>query len=116
MLAILRPGVVDGGMKDRNARKDTIEESDDGWDFVSYKEHPIAGIPSFFLHPCQTAKRLHLLMAIGAECDDYVDGKKKSAIVLLSWLSMILLSTGFHMSPRVFCAARKEIKAMNTAC
>ena len=45
------------------------------------------------------------------DADDRVE-KRTSALVLLSWLSMILPSTGFRISPRVFCATRKEIEVL----
>lgn len=113
VLNILIGGIGDS-IENKGTHEDAIEE-DDGWNFVSYEEHPITGVPSFFLHPCQTSKRLHLLMiATGAENDEYSVVKKNPANVLLSWLSMILPSTGFRMSPKVFCAARKEIVLMNT--
>ncbi len=35
--------------------------NEEDWTFVSHEEHPITGIPSYFLHPCQTSKRLHLV-------------------------------------------------------
>jgi len=104
---------IDDGMENRSAHEDTIED-DDGWNCVSYEEHPITGVPSFFLHPCQTSMRLHHLMAAGDDSDENSVAKTNPANVLLSWLSMILPSTGFRMSPKVFFAARKEIVATDT--
>jgi len=104
--------IIDG-MENRSTHEDNIED-DDSWNFVSYEEHPITGVPSFFLHPCQTSKRLHHLMAAGADNDENSVAKTNPANVLLSWLSMILPSTGFRISPKVFYNARKEIVVMDT--
>ena len=89
VLNILRCGADHDVVKSDDSTQGVSVEEDDGWNFVSYEEHPITGVPSFFLHPCQTSKRLHLLMATGTNSDDSVE-KNKSAVVLLSWLSMIL--------------------------
>ena len=51
----------------------------DQWDFISQEEHPHSGLPSFFLHPCQTSNRLGLLMK-----------GREGANVLWTWMSMVL--------------------------
>lgn len=75
--------------------KDKSEfNSDESWTFLSHEEHPMNGMPSFFLHPCQTAKRLGTLMN-SSDCHDN-EGK-----ILFCWLSMVLPSVGFRISPRL---------------
>eukprot|EP00521_Asterionellopsis_glacialis_P017665 CAMPEP_0195296006 /NCGR_PEP_ID=MMETSP0707-20130614/18587_1 /TAXON_ID=33640 /ORGANISM="Asterionellopsis glacialis, Strain CCMP134" /LENGTH=243 /DNA_ID=CAMNT_0040357377 /DNA_START=23 /DNA_END=751 /DNA_ORIENTATION=+ len=69
----------------------------DTWDFVSSEEHPITGIPSFFLHPCQTSERLELLLHSGKAASE--QGKTSSPF-LLSWMSMIFPAVGIYMSPK----------------
>ena len=66
---------------------------EDTWDFVSYDEHPITGIPSYFLHPCQTKDILSLMQN---------DGATLSATCLLSWLSLILPAVGHTLPSKVF--------------
>jgi len=58
-------------------------KSFDSWDFISEEEHPVTGVPSQFLHPCQTSARLTTLMA-GFD-ENYLPGK-----LLLSWMSLML--------------------------
>ena len=69
-------------------------KGEDSWTFLSHEEHPMTGMPSFFLHPCQTAKRLGILM-------NSSDGHDKQGKILFCWLSMILPSVGFRISPRL---------------
>lgn len=66
----------------------------DSYDFISYDEHPVTRVPSFFLHPCQTAARMKLL---GATTEYF----------LVSWLSMVLPAIGFRMPPFVVSHAVK---------
>jgi hypothetical protein len=40
---------------------DGEDDDNHGWDFVSQEEHPITGVPTFFLHPCQIEARMTLL-------------------------------------------------------
>ena len=95
---------------DDSAQGDTVEK-DEEWNFVSNEEHPITGVPSFFLYMCQTSKSLYIFMTIGIKRDGSVE-KNKPAVVLLSWLSIILPSTEFHILPIIFCAACKEIEML----
>jgi len=108
------------------------------WTFVSYEEHPITGIPSFFLHPCQTSKRLQLVLvdivptshAHGSTNRDesesvvtpksapepksnpmmrYKERHNISGCVILTWLSMILPAAGFRISANVFQQIDSEL-------
>lgn len=71
------------------------------WDFVSQEEHPMTGKPSFFLHPCQTASKMELLLH-----------QPKHYCPLLSWMSMILPSVGCTISPFVYNEAQKKMMSM----
>ena len=71
------------------------------WDFVSQEEHPMTGKPSFFLHPCQTAAKMELLLC-----------QPKQYCPLLSWMSMILPSVGCTISPYVYHEAQKKMMSM----
>jgi hypothetical protein len=68
--------------------------SDESWTFLSHEEHPVTGMPSFFLHPCQTAARLGTLMHTS-------DCRGNEGKIMLCWLSMVLPSVGFRISPRI---------------
>lgn len=82
----------------------------DMWDFISQEEHPVTGLSSFFLHPCQSAERLKLLKAVangqGENCTnseeerklDYATGKT----ILWSWMSMTLPAVGHSIPPSYF--------------
>ena len=69
-------------------------------DFVSIDEHPITGLPSYLLHPCQTTS---LLETLGAS-------STSAASRLWSWMSMILPHVGILISPSTFCRIQKELE------
>ena len=71
------------------------------WDFVSQEEHPVTGKPSFFLHPCQTAAKMELLLH-----------QPKHHCPLLSWMSMILPSVGCAISPYIYNKVQKKMLSM----
>ncbi len=113
--------------------------SEEHWTFVSYEEHPITGIPSFFLHPCQTSKRLQLVLVNIVPTSQHAHGstnrdESKSVVtpkfasepksnpmmrckerhhipgcVILTWLSMILPAAGFRISANVFQQIDSEL-------
>lgn len=72
----------------------------DSWDFLSYDEHPVSGVPSFFLHPCQTLARLSTLVTTNIANDDDDDNHRQR--FLLSWMSMILPSVGYAVPSQVY--------------
>lgn len=82
---------------------DEKREFADTWDFVSYEEHPMTGEPSFFLHPCQTARRLTLLQA-----------NQPATSPLLSWTAMIFPAVGFRIPTRTFCRVQQWIAEQRT--
>ena len=73
---------------------------EDAWDLLSHDEHPITGIPSLFLHPCQTMQRMEILtQKQGSHGETNTQGNKA---LLLSWMTMILPSVGFSISSKLF--------------
>ncbi len=82
-----------------NTNESMTEE--ETWDFVSQEEHPMTGKPSFFLHPCQTATKMEMILH-----------QPKHYCPLLSWMSMILPSVGCTISPYVYHEAQKNMMNM----
>mmetsp|Transcript_9336 Transcript_9336/g.13957 ORF Transcript_9336/g.13957 Transcript_9336/m.13957 type:complete len:237 (+) Transcript_9336:121-831(+) len=71
----------------------------DEWAFLSQEEHPLTGIPSFFLHPCETANRLNLILE-GTEAQG-IERKNASGYIILTWLTMTLQAVGFRIDVAV---------------
>ena len=81
----------------------------DTWEFISQEEHPVTGISSFFVHPCQSARRLQLLTSAKSVRED-VDKKLQKPLsdnsstkndILWAWMSMIFPAVG-HSIPSVY--------------
>lgn len=98
VLTILLGGTR-GNTTASNANGSMTEE--ETWDFISQEEHPITGKPSFFLHPCQTASKMELILH-----------QPKHYCPLLSWMSMILPSVGCTISPYVYHETQKKMMNM----
>lgn len=64
----------------------------DSWDFISQEEHPISGLPSYFLHPCQSSSRLKEILR----------STKYSASLLWAWMSMILPAVNYPIPPSFY--------------
>ena len=109
-----------------------IMTEEDLWEFISQEEHPMTGVPSFFLHPCQTSMRMELLLSRQRQqrqrqrqqeyipCHDAIHHpttednnnnknnthriiqQKMQDCPLLSWMSMILPVVGCKISPESF--------------
>ena len=93
------------------------------WEFVSQEEHPMTGMPCYFLHPCQTAVRMELLLHShqqqghsnhenrqqkynwkrGNHYDHKAFTVNPRECPLLSWMSMILPVVGCKISSDSFC-------------
>ena len=104
----------------------SADDVDDGWDFISQEEHPITGIPSFFLHPCQTEDRLTLVLASSAI--DFEVTKDHAAVnmsanntstdrlyltngsLLWTWMSMVLPSVGCPVSSHNFGQVQRRLQ------
>jgi len=82
-----------------------FEDDDDSWDFVSQEEHPITGMPSFFLHPCRTNERMDLL------CHS---NNNNQAVCLLQWMSMVLPSIRLAISSSVFVHIANKLTTEKT--
>ena len=73
-------------------------------DFVSLDEHPVTGIPSYFLHPCRTTALLEILQA----------SSDNPALRLWSWMSMILPLVGIVIRPSTFRRIQTELEGDDT--
>lgn len=82
------------------------------WDetFISEAEHPVTGVPCFFLHPCHTSARLHILSQ--SLQDESYHVTQLHSILILSWLSMVLPALRFCISPIRFSDLVKHIKSL----
>ena len=83
------------------------------WDennFISEEEHPVTGTPCFFLHPCETATRLHTLSLSIREDSDH--DTRFYSLLILSWLCMVLPAIQFRMSPIFFNQLVNKIKSL----
>jgi Autophagocytosis associated protein, active-site domain len=70
------------------------------WEFCSYEPHPVTGMPSFMVHPCQTKECLQVLQTTARHSGN---GSNVAALDLWSWLSWILPSIGVSViSPHTF--------------
>lgn len=72
----------------------------DTWDLVSYDEHPVSGVPSYFLHPCQTEARLKVL---------FNNEPENKQLLLLSWMSLILPAIGYNFPSKIFQKVKHQI-------
>jgi hypothetical protein len=73
----------------------------DTWEFVSQEEHSFTGLPSFFLHPCQTSQRLRLVNKMGDKS------------ILWTWMSMILPVVNHAIPPSYFLRIQMQIQEQN---
>lgn len=80
------------------AGRNNINQSDQ-WNFLSQEEHPLTGNPSFFLHPCETANRLNVILD-GIEAQE-IERKNVSGDIILTWLTLILQAVGFRIDVNV---------------
>jgi hypothetical protein len=77
----LLPSNIDDDDDDDDDRKG---QPQDTWEFISQQEHPCTGVPSYFLHPCQTAQRMKMLNSSTTTTSD------NNTALLWTWMSMIL--------------------------
>ena len=98
---------------DIDAESGVVEDSN--WDernFISEEEHPITGVPCFFLHPCNTSQRLHAISMVMEDKPKY-DAPFYSWLIL-SWLSMVVSTVRFHISPALFSLIVDRIQKVCT--
>ena len=82
-----------------------LKEQDDSWEFVSYEEHPATGVPSLFLHPCQTKERMAQLLDHGNTPEQQ----------LWSWMSLIFPTVGFSIPSKTFLRVQQKLKAIESS-
>jgi hypothetical protein len=98
---------------------------EDSWNFVSAEEHPMTGLPSFFLHPCQTADCLSTIMttpssppsltasttspAVRHDNDDD-DGIVQAAHRLWAWCALVLPAAGLVIPPATYVKVRHDLE------
>lgn len=76
---------------------------EDTWEFISQEDHPVTGLPSFFLHPCQSADRLKSVFL--------QDGlSKPSKLYLWTWMSMLLPAVGHPVPSSYFVRIRNRLE------
>lgn len=101
---------------EKHRQGDLDEEA--SWEFVSQEQHPVTGIPSYFLHPCQTAERMALLTRIDPAFTTktttlVAKTEKKKPLDLWSWMSMILPAVRFAIPSKLFQAVVDETTQMS---
>jgi ubiquitin-like-conjugating enzyme ATG10 len=103
--------------KQRHEEGEEEEEAHDTWEFISQEQHPILNIPSYFLHPCQSSQRLHLLLQAQRDiCDDSNNEYKKGSklAIVWIWMAMILPAVNHPIPPTYFQMIQDKIKRYNT--
>jgi hypothetical protein len=90
---------------------DEYEDGDTGWDFVSQEEHPMTGVPTFFLHPCQIEARMALLEG-GLDEEEEDQGKlflrhRSNGFTLWAYMAMLFPVVG-HAIPST-CFQRVKV-------
>mmetsp|Transcript_16484 Transcript_16484/g.47401 ORF Transcript_16484/g.47401 Transcript_16484/m.47401 type:complete len:234 (-) Transcript_16484:1536-2237(-) len=98
----------DGSTMSRSEMLNLIEYTDSAsasWDFISEEEHPVTGVPSLFLHPCQTAARMELLQS-----STLYQESSKHELKLLCWMAMVFPALKFRISPRQYALLNAKVK------
>jgi hypothetical protein len=89
----------------------------DTWEFMSQEEHPYTGIPSFFLHPCQSSQKLQLLLSssnrtaspTGNDTESSEGAESFKCAILWTWMSMILPAVGHPIGGSYFLAIQDRV-------
>ena len=76
--------------------------------FISEEEHPVTRVPCFFLHPCCTSQLLHTM---SLSIEEGLDSVQFGALLILSWLGMVVTAIQFRISPLLFIKLVNRIKA-----
>jgi ubiquitin-like-conjugating enzyme ATG10 len=69
-------------------------------DFVTIDEHPVTGSPSYFLHPCQTLRRMEI----------FTHQLTCPALRLWSWMSMLFPTVGIMIPLNTFSLIQSELR------
>jgi len=75
------------------------EKVQDSWEFVSQEEHPVTGMPSFFLHPCQTAARL----------EEMLQNEDEQINITWTWMSIVLPAVNHAIPGKLFLQVQKAL-------
>jgi Autophagocytosis associated protein, active-site domain len=92
----------------------TTTISEDGpWDFVSSEEHPMTGVPFFFLHPCQTLDCLATIapftVAAGNNRETVQQQLKTTLHRLWAWCAMVFPAAGLVIPPTIYLQVRHHL-------
>jgi len=101
----------------------------DTWEFISEDMHPVTGVPTMFLHPCQTTARMVQLMTttatkskdaiigIAEDIDETaaaaLDETTQKTLELWTWMSLVVPAVGYRVPPRVFQDVRTRIRELS---
>ena len=88
------------------------DDDDSGDYFLSQEMHPVSGVPSFFLHPCQTATRMKELIHSSSSSSQ----KNNHHLYLWTCLSLLLPTLGFEIPSTIFTAVQNELEADRKDC
>ena len=88
------------------------DDDDSGDYFLSQEMHPVSGVPSFFLHPCQTATRMKELIHSSSSSSQ----KNNHHLYLWTCLSLLLPTLGFEIPSTIFTAVQNELEADHKDC
>jgi len=93
--------------EDQSKEKQFLENGfREAWDFISEEEHPITGMPSYFLHPCKTLERLNLIVntlknPVPGGAFSYDRNVASSEDLLIIWMTMILPTVRCKLDTKV---------------
>ncbi|KAF0701406.1 Aste57867_8108 [Aphanomyces stellatus] len=108
----LRGTNLDGTILNPTQVQKHMSKHIDGAQFVSQDEHPVLGMPFFFLHPCDTAACLSLLA-------DTTTASPSPLHLLLAWMSLVQPCTEIRIPMTAYVAmidgGRANEDAISTA-
>jgi Autophagocytosis associated protein, active-site domain len=87
-------------------QSDETNQIESSWNFLSFDEHPISRLPSFFLHPCRTSERMGLIESTLMQHSTC--GVETRAVLLHSWLSLMLAPLRMKLSLESFIFLQRK--------
>jgi len=72
-----------------NDLPENFQNEEKRWNLITQNDHPVLGIPFYFIHPCETAKLVEVLQSTETT---------NNRNVLLSWLSVVAPVVGLPLS------------------
>jgi Autophagocytosis associated protein, active-site domain len=110
-------GVAGCGPLSRRQVLQELEATDEEWNFISSEEHPLTGLPSFFLHPCQTAECLSTIIAPSSTSPaGHVDDDQQEWTIvpvahrLWAWCALVFPAAGLAIPPMTYVAVRDHLE------